>query len=154
MKSTIKIQPVTWFLYLVILIIAMIQLSSCGGKGGDPTPTTPSAQDAAKALLVGTWKLQGVMVDGVDKTSVYAGFGISFTNTAYSTTNGGAAWPATGTWSFANTDGTAIKRDDGLVIQIVPTQTSLIMTFAWSKTTLGGGRVESVSGQNVFTMAK
>lgn len=137
------------------MIIAIVQLSSCGGKGGDPTPTTPSAQDAAKALLVANpWKLQGVTVDGVDKTSVYAGFGINFTSTAYSTTNGGTVWPASGTWSFANTDGTAIKRDDGLLIQILPTSTSLVMTFTWTKTTLGGGRVGSVSGVNVFTMTK
>ncbi len=32
--------------------------------------------------------------------------------------------------------------------------TKLVLALAWTKTTLGGGRVESVAGQHVFTFGK
>ena len=50
---------------------------------------------------------------------------------------------------------TAIKRDDGLVVTLQEvTDTSLKLALTWTKTTLGSGRIESVSGQHVFSFGK
>ena len=153
MQTRIKTRYITLLLSLLTLAIMIVQLTSCGKKS-DPAPAV-SAQDQVKAQLIANpWKLQSVSVDGVDQTSVYTGFGITFTGSGYTTSKGGSVWPASGTWTFANTDGTDIKRDDGLDVQILVTATSLKMTLTWTKTTLGGGRIESLKGQNVFTMTK
>ncbi len=153
MQTRIKTRYIALLLSFVTLAVMMAQLTSCGKKS-DPAPTV-SAQDQVKAQLVANpWKLQSVSVDGVDQTSVYQGFAITFTGSGYTTSKGGAVWPASGTWTFASTDGTAIKRDDGLDVQILVTATLLKMTLTWTKTTLGGGRIESLKGQHVFTMTK
>ena len=133
-----------------------IQLSSCGGASGDPTPATPSKQDEVKAKLTfATWKMQSVTVDGTDKTSVYKDLSLKFTASGFTSTNGGVIWPVTGTWSFADADATAIKRDDGLEVKLQDiTDTSLKLALTWSKTTLGPGRVGSISGQHVFSFGK
>ena len=98
--------------------------------------------------------MQSVSVDGLDQTSVYKGLALNFTATSFTSTNGGVVWPASGTWSFTSTDATAIKRDDGIQVNMVVTDTTLKLTLTWTKTTFNGGRVESVKGQNVFTMTK
>ena len=135
-----------------VSIIILSVLVSCGGGGGN-TPTPASPQDQAKALLTsGTWKIQSEAVDGVDKTSSYTGFTITFSASGYTTTKGGGIWPASGSWSFQGTSATTIVRNDNTVIQIVVTDSSLVMTISWTTTTLGSGRAEATSGNNVFTM--
>lgn len=135
------------------IILVVVSLSGCGESGA--TDPTPSAQDAIKEKLTANkWNLQTAMVDGTDKTAVYQNLSITFTASSYSSTNGGGIWPATGAWSFNSVDGTSIKRDDGLVITVDVTSTSLKLSFAWSKNTLSGGKIESVSGQHVLQFVK
>ena len=142
-----KIQALKYITALVILA-GIFQLSGC--KKSDPTP---SAQDVVKKNMESaTWVVKTVTVDGVDQTSVYQGLTIKFTDNAYTTTNGKAIWPASGTWTFTSADGTTIKRDDGLVITVAATSTSLQLSLTWAETTLG--RVSSVAGLHVFTFVK
>lgn len=148
----IKLIPgvATPFVAVVMLSLALTQLSSC--KKSDPAP---SAQDVMKAKLTANlWKMQSVTVDGVDKSSVFTGLTIQFTSTAYTTTNGKAVWPASGTWTFVTTDGTTIKRDDGIEVKVEATDATLKLTLTWLQTTFGGGRAESIGGVNVFNMVK
>jgi hypothetical protein len=64
-------------------------------------------------------------------------------------------WPASGTWVFADGNAKTITRSDNLAVTITEvTDTKLVLTLTWATTTLGGGRVESVKGINVFTFAK
>jgi hypothetical protein len=134
-----------------MLVVIFLQLTSCGSKS-DPAP---SAQDAVTAkLIANNWTMQNVSVDNVDQTSVYKGLTIKFTANAFTTTNGAAVWPASGTWSFDSTDGKTIKRNDGIVVTVEATDTKLKLTLTWSKTTLSGGRTESVGGLNVFSFVK
>jgi len=135
----------------------LTQLSSCGGDGGgDPTPTPVSKQDEVKAKLTSpTWKMVSVSVDGTDKTSLYKDLSLKFTATGFTSTSGGAIWPASGTWSFTSAEATAIKRDDGLEVTLQEvTDTSLKLALTWSKTTIGPGRAESVNGKHVFSFGK
>jgi len=131
----------------------IIQLSGCG-EGGATDPA-PSAQDAIKAKLTANkWNLQTATVDGVDKTAVYQGLAVTFTSGNYSSTNGGGIWPASGTWSFNSVDGTSIKRDDGIIVNVEITDTTLKLSFTWSKNTLGGGKIGSVSGQHTLLFGR
>ncbi len=93
-------------------------------------------------------------MDGADQSGVYKGFTIKFTSTGFTTTNGGAVWPASGTWTFTDATAAVIKRDDGLPINVEVTDTTLKQTLTWTKTTLAGGRTSSVKGQNVFTFTR
>jgi hypothetical protein len=147
-KKNISIVLTNLVSFLAISFV-LVSLSGCGDSGADPTP---SAQDEIKEKLTANkWNLQTATVDGTDKTAVYKNLSITFAASSYSSTNGGGIWPATGTWSFNSVDGTSIKRDDGLIMALDVTDTILKLSFTWSKNTLGGGRIESVSGQHILT---
>jgi hypothetical protein len=137
-------------LFAVALVsIVLVQISSCGTN-----PPSPADVVKAKLTAATSWKVQSATVDGVDQTAIYKNLALSFSATGYTSTNGGAVWPASGTWSFNNTDGTAVKRDDGLIITVEVTDTTLKLSYTWTKTTLSGGRAESVKGSQVLTFTK
>src|SRR6267154_4138327 len=153
--KTVKPSPLV-IKYLFGTILISILLISCG-KGSTPQPASP--QDQTKTLLTAAtaaapWKIQSSSVDGVDQTPLFKGFSIAFTATSFVTTNGGGIWPASGTWSFQGTSTTTITRNDGSVVEIQVTTSSLTMTINWTTTTLGSGRIASTKGTNVFTMTK
>jgi hypothetical protein len=125
---------------------------SCSKESTSPQPPTP--QEQTKMLLTdGTWKLQSESANGVDQTDLYKDLTISFTSSGFTTTSSDVIWPHHGTWSFDGTT-TNIRRNDGLVIQIDVSSTTLVMTLVWTQTTIGSGKINSTSGQNVFTMVK
>ena len=135
---------------VMLLIMATLLLQSCGSK--DPAP---SAKDQVKAKLTSaTWKLQSVTVDGTDKTSIYAGLTMKFSDATFTTTNGDPVWLPSDTWTFSSDDGKTITRGDGLPITVEVTDTTLKLSLMWSKTTYDGGRVSSIKGQHVFTLTK
>lgn len=131
-----------------VILFTVPFISGCDSS--EPQPET----ERVKELLTATeWKMQTVTVDGADQTSVYAGLRLSFTSSSYTATNGGAIWPASGTWSFADESGKMINRNDGLQLTVDEvTAIKLALKLSWSKTTLG--RVESVSGAHVFVFNK
>lgn len=156
-------------LIAALAITALLIIQSCGGDGDpDPDPEPTAAELAVINLTNGTWKVNSVTVDGVDKTSMFTNMSITFTpasmtngkpsslNGSFTSTNGGLVWPSSGNWSFTNTnDGTNLSRSDGLSIQLTTlTATSLKMSLAWSQTTYGEGRAKSLKGQHEFTMGK
>lgn len=133
-----------------LFVCGLLFVQSCGKK--DPSPT----EQASAILTSGFWKMKTVLVDGVDQTNIYKGLTITFTSSAYTTTNGGQVWPASGTWIFSDNTGKAIIRSDGLPISI-PSSTdnnTLILKLSWAKTTFGPGRASSLKGENVFTFGK
>jgi hypothetical protein len=134
------------FILLIVLVVG------CKESGSDPSPI-----DAMKSILTsGSWQLQSVTVDNVDKTSTYAGLTLSFTATAFTATNGHAIWPASGSWQFSDDSGKNLLRGDQLPITIGDATTSakLVLSLNWNKTTYGSGRVASVKGNHVFTLGK
>jgi hypothetical protein len=131
----------------LFVIINFLYLTSC--KKDDPEPETARIQ---KLLAANAWVMQSVTVNEMDQTNLFTGLTLSFTNTNYSTTNGGVVWPAIGTWEFTDATANTIVRDDGLQITINEvTSTSLKLAFTWSTTTLGGGRTASVAGDHEFS---
>jgi len=133
-----------------VLTIALISMSACGGGGNDV-----EKPDVASLLKSGQWKVQTVTVNGTNQLSVYTGLTITFSDPTFTSTNGEPVWPASGTWTL-NSDGTIITRDDGLTVNVGEniSESSLTLSLAWSETTLGGGRSESVAGNHTFTFGK
>ncbi len=138
---------------LFIMSSALMFFSHCGDKPG-PAPET-DAKRHTQLLTASPWNVQTVLVDAVDKTAVYKNLKITFSATGFTTSNGGSVWPATGTWQFTDESGKLISRSDGLLVDLTEiSSTKLVFGFAWSKTTLDGGRIGSVAGQHVFTFGK
>lgn len=132
------------------LILAIPFTQGCKGSSKDPSPT-----DEMKSILMsGTWQLQNVTVDNVDRTSVYSGLTLAFSATSFTASNGRVIWPASGTWKFSDDTGKSITLDDALPVSIgEATSSKLVLSLSWSKTTFGG-RLESVKGSHVFTFGK
>ena len=132
------------------VLAAVLHLAGCGS---DPAPET-GAEKATKLLTAATWNTQSVTVGGASST-IYNNLKVTFTATGFTATHGGSVWPASGTWKFTDDTGETMVRGDGLSISVTElTSTKVVMRLAWNKTTLGGGRSESLSGQHVFTFGK
>ncbi len=131
----------------VLVAFSILFLAAC--KSDDPQPEPVRILEL---LTANTWTVEAVTVDEMDQTNLFTGLTLSFTNTTYSTTNGGAVWPASGTWEFADASAKTIVRDDGLQITISEvTSTSLRLALTWSTSTLGSGRTASVPGDHEFS---
>ena len=138
-------------MHIVGLMAILLMLTGC--RKEDPKPSLTESEKATALLTSGSgWVIQTVLVDGVDNTALFAGLKLSYTATDYSTVNGGVIWPASGTWKFTDDTGKNILRSDGMPITLNEiTSTKLVLGLTWSKTTLAGGRENSVAGNHVFT---
>ncbi|MFZ1806296.1 MAG: hypothetical protein WAU36_03685 [Cyclobacteriaceae bacterium] len=139
-------------LVFIALSVIVTSMSSCssGDGDGDPNPQTD-----VTTKLQGTWKIQSLIVDGVDKTSLFPGFTINFVSSnSFNTSNGGSVFPSSGSYGFADSNATVLRLGGVPDITFEVTDTSLKMMFSWTKNTFGSGRRESISGQHVFTMNK
>lgn len=134
---------------LALLMAVIVSMGSCKKGGGEVSP------DMAALLKSGTWKTKTVAVDGTDRINLFTGFTLTFSASSFSASNGEPVWPATGTWTLNEATKT-ITRGDGVTAIVGDdlSETSLTLTLVWGKTTLGGGRTESVSGNHVFVFGK
>lgn len=134
----------------VLVVVSLLFTAGC--KKDDPEPETERVRTLLKA---NTWAIQTVTVNSIDQTNLFTGLTLSFTNTNYSTNNGGVIWPSSGTWQFADDTAKTIIRNDGLQITINEvTGTTLKLALTWSTTTLGGGRTSSIAGDHEFNFIK
>lgn len=142
------------YLFFAIVTAAGL-LTSCKSSSGDPAPVVSKKDEVSSLLTSAAWKMSSVTVDGADKTSIYKDLKLTFTGTGFTSVNGGAVWPASGTWEFTSAEATSIKRNDGVEVTLQEvTATGLKLALTWSKNTLGPGRVKSVSGQHIFSFGK
>jgi hypothetical protein len=134
-----------------LLILGLLATESCNKRVDD----TKSPKDKTSELLLGAaWNIKTVVADGTDQTTVFNGMTLSFNSTSYTTTNGGALWPSNGEWSYADESGKSLLRSDGLLVTIVDiADNSLSLGLVSTKGSIGG-RVNSVSGNYVFTFEK
>lgn len=144
------INPLIFSFFLVFALL----LASCGEDPSDPQPTQ---QELTRLIMINSpWKMVKVTVDGFDQTNVYRDLVLNFQNTQYTADNGKGVWPATGFWSFDNTEATAFTRSDGVRVEIQNiTDSSLILSLDWDETTyITTGRTLSLEGQHIFEFGK
>lgn len=138
----------------IAFLFACLQFMACSKSSNDPAPKTQAEQVTTK-LTASQWKLSGVTVDGTDQSALFKSLTISFSTSGFTASNGGLVWPSSNTWSFTDSNATTFLRGDGITVSIQEiTDTSLKMSLAWSKNTLGPGRTNSIKGQHLFTMGK
>lgn len=140
-------KALTYILSFIVGISSVMLISSCDGDDN------PSAQEAQlKKLTAKTWKIQSVKIDGVDHTQLFQSMTLTISKSSFTTTNGGQVWPASGTWEFADEQGTTITRGDNITITIeAASESELRLSLQWNETTFGPGREKSISGTHVFS---
>ncbi len=131
-----------------ILMIMILNVVSCKETG-------TNTKDTVSALLrSGKWKLNNATVDGVNKNDLFTGFEITFSAGSYTSSNGDPVWASTDTWVFTDDNATAFTRNDAIVVTIQSlTESNLKLALTWNKTTLGGGRNNSINGNHVFELS-
>lgn len=146
MKSIVQALNKVLHLFVMVVIVIM---------AGCEDPVKRTEVEKATDLLIGKWIVQQVIVDGVDRTSLYKDLSVTFNANNLIAINGGALWPAITTWEFTDESAKTILRGDGLTITVnALTKTKFVAGLTWAKSTLGGGSNESVPGQHIFTFVK
>ena len=124
------------------------------GCDGDSDPEAEDASETIKELMVNDgaqWVPNTIMKDGYDVTDQFAGFTLKIgSDQTYEVTNAlETAWPKnTGTWEFADTDGKTVRRDDGTLMNVSVTETTLQLVFMASV----NGRMDGVDGEFTFNL--
>jgi hypothetical protein len=132
-----------------MMLMALLAMSACGSKKDTPEP------DVQAMLISGTWKMQEVTVDGVNKNAQFSNLSILFTKIGFTSEGGAPVWPLSGTWIFADAEKKSITRNDGAIVMLRSISSSeLTLALHWNQPTLGGGRTNSVQGDYVFVLDK
>ena len=140
------------------LIAVLVTYSNCDGNKPPPKPIT----DVQLEKLSKSWKIDKVILDGVDKKTDYSSFALTLSGTAgntsfgYTTTGRPALspWKSGGTWEFGTAPETQIIRDKGTTDQLDMTYAVTESTLHVSFTFNGAGytaRTGVVKGAWVFT---
>jgi hypothetical protein len=148
--------------FLITLIAGLGLISSCG-PGNDPDP---SIQETNLALMSKTWVVDEVILDNnfaSPKTSEYTGMTITISGTFNAATNeydytmtnrpSLSPWPASGTWSFSETDPEdIIIRHDTNDLEMNYSVTANSLTISFDYTGDGfAGRTGVVEGNWSFS---
>ena len=137
-------------LMICAIALSIFSLLGCGGDDGPPPET--AQEKAFKKLSSGSWGLPGgsIKVDGVDESTQYPGFSLSFTEKGYSSSNGGKLFKPSGTWKWK--DGTTDKVITLGTKEITITEltaSKLVFTFTFS-----GAVAAGISGAYTVTLNK
>ena len=143
----------------LLLVSVCFVIFSCGddGDGSDPTHTPTDPLDAQAALLNGNWKVKdansvtkdGTIVDVFTTMTLNISGGTKSGgnySTSHNEDSGTEVWPNSGSWTFQNGDKNKLARNDGVVMSISVTETTLRTSF-----TVSGGIKD---GNWVFNFVK
>ena len=127
---------------LLILLISIL-IISCGDEDDGSTPTPTDPLDAQATLLNGNWKVKdansvtkdGSIVDVFTTMTLNLSGGTKSGgnySTSHTEDSGTEVWPNSGTWTFQNSDKSKVIRNDGVVISLSVTETTLRTSFTVS----------------------
>jgi len=143
----------TRHLYTLLVLLFVVGLACSPDDNAEPT-----AQELAFEILSGSWDLtQGgsIVVDGQDLSLNYPGFGLSFTNGGYGTTNAEDLFNASGTWTWADDEAQMITLDDGKQITIRSlNETEFVFSFSFSGSGGQANLVDGIAGSYVISVNK
>ena len=138
-------------LILYFFATCLCMVLACGG--GDDGP---SAEELRLQELTATWSVNSVINDGQNVTSQFNGFTLTVTSQqTYTTTNGGNAWPAQGTFELVNNNLDVFTRDDNVNISITSiSETNLTLTFQITEVRGTASGTEGITGSFTFDLNK
>lgn len=151
LKNKISIMKDLQLVVTCCLLVISSTLLNCGDE-----PIKISEQERVESLLlVGSWKIQQVKIDGSDKTQMFTDLTLKFANGSFTTTKGEPVWPSSGSWVFDDETAKSFTRTDGVAVNIEEiNESSLRLSLLWTQTTYGSGRSSSISGMHVFSFIK
>ena len=131
-------------LFLILLVsFAIISCGEDGDGGGTPNPTPTDPLDAQAALLNGNWKVKdansvtkdGTIVDVFTTMTLNISGGTKDGgnySTSHNEDSGTEVWPNSGSWTFQGGDKNKLQRNDGVVMSISVTESTLRTSFTVS----------------------
>jgi hypothetical protein len=138
--------------FMVVTVCFIATLASCS-KDDDSSPS--EAKKITGLLTAGAWKIQSVFVDDVAHDELFQDLKLTFTANGFTAVNGASVWPSNGTWQFTDNTASAFARGDGIEVRINEiSDTRLVLMLTWTETTIGGGRLYSIGGDNEFTFTR
>lgn len=135
--------------FLIFVIVILFNTNSCDNGGSSPT-----AQELAFEKLSGSWTFGttgAIVVDDQDVSLNYNGFGLSFTDGGYTTSNAGDLFGAQGNWSWGGDSAELVLLDDGKSISILQLTESV---FEFSFFHNNGSQAYGINGQYTVALVK
>ncbi|PDH40789.1 MAG: hypothetical protein CND83_04550 [Rhodothermaeota bacterium MED-G19] len=129
--------------YLLAILFSLVIISCGDDDGSTPTPTPTDPLDTQANLLNGNWKVKdansvtkdGSIVDVFTTMTLNLSGGTksggNYT-TSHTEDSGTEVWPNSGSWTFQNSDKSKVIRNDGVVISLSVTETTLRTSFTVS----------------------
>jgi hypothetical protein len=133
----------------LFILTALLLFSGCGDN-----TTEPESERVKKLLIAGEWSVQNVNGNAIDLTSVYKNLKLTFKDGTFTSSGGEPIWPSSGSWSFTDTSAKKISAGNLEITIIEVTDKKFSYSLPWTKTTVTGGRIESIPGDITFVMAK
>ena len=127
----------------IVLFLLLISCGEDGDGGGTPTPTPTDPLDAQAALLNGNWKVKDANSVTKDGTivNVFTTMTLNISggtkdggnySTSHNEDSGTEVWPNSGSWTFQGGDKNKLQRNDGVVMSISVTESTLRTSFTVS----------------------
>ena len=127
----------------IVLSLLLISCGEDGDGGGTPTPAPTDPLDAQAALLNGNWKVKdansvtkdGTIVDVFTTMTLNISGGTKDGgnySTSHNEDSGTEVWPNSGSWTFQGGDKNKLQRNDGVVMSISVTESTLRTSFTVS----------------------
>lgn len=138
-----------------IILITLTMCFSCGKNDG--IDNQPTAQEQFISDISKTWDISNngtITQDGVDVTSKFPDFKLTFGNKTYTSIGGLNLWlDGTGSWEFASSETTTEIIIDSITMSVTLTSSTITLTFTLSNSAIGG-RTSSLSGNYVITVSQ
>ncbi|MEC8679527.1 MAG: hypothetical protein VXY09_00155 [Bacteroidota bacterium] len=127
----------------IVLFLLLISCGEDGDGGGTPTPTPTDPLDAQAALLNGNWKVKdansvtkdGTIVDVFTTMTLNISGGTKDGgnySTSHNEDSGTEVWPNSGSWTFQGGDKNKLQRNDGVIMSLSVTESTLRTSFTVS----------------------
>ena len=144
------------FQSIIIYIFFVGFIFSCGG-GKVVDALQQTAQEFFVFDISKTWDISNkgsITQDGVDVTSQFSNFTLTFGNKTYSSSGGLNLWiDGTGTWDFADTETTSKIIVAGVPMDVSIVSGTMTLSFNLSNAAVGG-RISSVTGSYIINVSQ
>ena len=141
-------KSIVTMLSLFFMLAGLLLFPGCGDK------TEPESERVKKLLVAGEWGVQSVNGNAIDLTSVYKNLKLTFKDGTFTSAGGEPIWPASGSWNFTDPSAKKISAASPEITILEVTDKKLSYSLPWTKTTVTGGRIESIPGDITFVMVR
>ena len=140
----------------IFVLLSLTMYSSCDNAEA-VIDILPTEQELFVIDISRSWNISNngsIVKDGVDITSQFPDFTLTFGNKTYISSGGLNLWlDGSGTWDFANAETTTQIILEGITMDVTLGSNSLALSFTLGSTLIGG-RNSSVTGNYIITVSQ